>query len=525
MATETSTLARSLQDILADPVQRVRLTPATLAHFLTSVDQADRPLAERRGVWEPARHLRFLATELAQAYHQEGRLIIHMPPRHGKSELVSHWFPVWVLDQNPRAQILLGSYGADFAATWGRKVRDTIQRHELHLRVRIGSKTTAADEWYTTEGGGMHTAGVGGDFTGRGANVMIIDDPIKNRQEANSITLQQQRIEWINSAVLNRVEPGGCVIVMHTRWHQGDVAGYLLDRQALLDSGDETLDPDELSLPWRYISLPALAEEGRPDPLGRAPGEALWPERGWDRSRLLAVQRAVGPEWQPQYQGRPGAVSGDIFRIYWWRYWRQKGTSPAPIHRMREDGREVVTEAIDLPERFDEVFQSWDMAFKDTKQSDFVVGQVWGRQGPNFYLLAQRRARLSFVRTLEAVKSLSRNFPEAKLKLVENKANGPAVVSALRTVIGGFVEVDPADIGGKEDRARAVQWMVEGGNVYLPHPHQVHWVEGFVTECTLFPGNKGTNDDQVDGMTQALARGLRTKTPSRSRIRELIVLR
>lgn len=507
--------------LLTDPTLMARLTPVTLAYAVTLAGQEHLPQELRRGIYTPARHVQYLGAELAVAYREAGRLIIHMPPRHGKSLLVSRWFPIWVLDQDPTAEIMIGSYNADFAAELSGQTRDIARQYQRHLRFRIRTDSRAADHWMTTQGGGLFAAGRTGGFSGRGAKVMIIDDPLKDRKEAESEAVRKELHDFLRSAVLTRLQPDGVCIVMHTRWHEEDGVGFLLSRQARIDSGEEEVDNEEDYRPWRYICLPALAE--RDDPLGRQEGEALWPER-FSRPRLLGIKRDVDVEWDPLYQGRTGSATGTIFRRYWWRYWAARGTHPGPVTVTREDGRDVVHDPIPLPDHFDEVFQSWDTAIKDHSGSDYTCGQVWGRVGKDHYLLAQRLGKWNVTDIIGHVESVSRNYPEAKIKLIEAKASGPAVINALRSKIGGVVAVRPEDIGSKEERARGVAWLVEGGNVLLPHPRQAYWVNNLLAELTAFPANKDVHDDQVDALTQALGRSQRRRpTTMRNRTRNLFV--
>ena len=178
-----------------------------------------------------------------------GRIIVLMPPRHGKSELISHYVPIWFLENWPNLNIILTSYEADFAASWGRKVRDTIQKHRNELSVRVSPASSSAARWNTTAGGGMITAGAGGAITGRGGNLIIVDDPIKNWLEAQSDTTRQRLLEWFYSTLYTRAEPDATIIIIQTRWHESDLAGDLIAK----NTGE-----------WQVIRFPALAETDDP---------------------------------------------------------------------------------------------------------------------------------------------------------------------------------------------------------------------------------------------------------------------
>ena len=223
--------------------------------------------------------------------------------------------------------------------------------------------------------------------------------------------------------------------------------------------------------------------------------------RGRTRADWEDKQREVGSRsWMALYQGRPTPGEGAIFRRSWW----QRFSLPQWVER--DDG---TMHALS----FDEVLQSWDMAFKDTASADYVVGQVWGRRGVDAYLLDQVRGRLSFVDTCMRVRALSARWPQAHAKLIEDKANGTAVIDQLRNTVGGLIPVEPR--GSKEARASAVSPFVEARNVWLPTPELAAWVDDLVEECAGFP--LAAHDDQVDALTQALDRLL--LAPVRPRVR------
>jgi predicted phage terminase large subunit-like protein len=403
------------------------------------------------------------------------RLLIQMPPRHGKSEFASGHFPAWYLGTFPDRRVILASYEHSFAASWGAKARDRFAEWGPHLwRLWVRKDKQAADDWQIAgRAGGMVCAGVGGPITGRGADLLIIDDPVKSAEEADSETYRERAWNWYRATAYTRLEPKGAILLIQTRWHEEDLAGRVLAEAAR--SGER----------WEVINLPALAEEG--DVLGRTEGEPLWPER-YPAQALAGIRQSIGPYWwEALYQQRPSPPEGALFKRDWWRFYFQR----------------------DLPKGFDRVLQSWDMAFKETSDSDYVVGQVWGSVGARIYLLDQMRERMDFARTLSAVEALSARWPQAVLKLVEDKANGPAVISALAMRVRGLVPVNPQ--GGKRSRAQAILPLVAAGNVWLPNPQEQPWVEGFLAEASAFP--VGAHDDQVDAMSQGLQHFLGAKDP------------
>ena len=424
------------------------------------------------GRWVPYEHLLLLDRKLVDvATGRIKRLMVSMPPRHGKSELVSRYFPAWYLGTHPDKRIILASYEADFAATWGRKARDLLEEHGQALwGVTVSKASSAASRW-DIEGrdGGMATAGVRGPITGKGANVALIDDPVKNDQEAMSQTYRDAAWDWYRATFSTRLQDDGAIILVMTRWDEDDLAGRL--RKAASEGGDQ----------WEILNLPALAEEG--DVLGRAIGEPLCPEL-FGKAMLEATQIRIGPYWwNALYQQRPAPIEGGMLKRGWWKFYRER------------------------PWQFDEILQSWDMTFKDSAGTDYVVGQVWGRRLADRYLLDQVRARMDFPATVTAVKTLTAKWPEAATILIEDKANGPAVISTLKHQIAGIIAVEPQ--GSKVARVSAVSPQIEAGNVYLPDPSLAPWIHDFIEECAAFPS--GAYDDQVDAMSQAL---LRMATPT-----------
>lgn len=317
-------------------------------------------------------------------------------------------------------------------------------------------------------------------------NCLIIDDPLKDRKEAESALIRQNVWDWWTDSASTRLAPGAPVVVILTRWHQEDLAGMLLAQE------DGHL--------WEVLNIPALAdhdlEKGETDPLGREPGEFMQSARtnkdGRPRTAVqwLAIMKRAGSRaWNALYQGRPSAVEGDMFRREQWGSYRNPQWLDMP------DGSKFLT-------GFDDLLISWDMAFKDTESSDFVVGQVWMRRGADIYLLDQVRDRMDFVETCARFRELAARWPQATLKLVEDKANGTAVINALRRIVQGIVPEEPQ--GSKVARASAVTPLVEARNVHLPAPELAPWIADFIEEAAAFPN--GAHDDQVDAMSQALNR-------------------
>lgn len=400
------------------------------------------------------------------------RLMVFEPPRHGKSLLASRLFPGYYLAKRPDKWVGLCSYEATLAQDFSRSARDGYLRVGGHTR----TDSSAVHLWQSTDGGGMWAAGVGGPITGRGADLGLIDDPLKNAEEAASETIRTKHKSWYDSTFYTRLEPNAAQVITQTRWNEDDLSGYLLAKEAE--------EPEH----WHVINLEAIkahVQVSVPEsctlaPDWRQPGEALCPER-YDATQLGKIQRRIGSYyWAALYQQRPAPLEGGMLKRSWWKYY-------------------TVQPAV---EEFDYLLQSWDMSFKDSIGTDFVVGQVWGRKGSRAYLLDQVKDRMDFPTTVEAVKQLSATWPATRLKLVEDKANGSAVIASLSDKLPGLVPVEPD--GGKIARAAGCSPLIEAGNVYLPDPSIAPWVGGLVGEASAFPN--GAHDDQVDALTQALNR-------------------
>lgn len=465
--------ARAFELRAPDPIQEQAdadswRTPGTLAKRLNPAT-----------VQTPA--LDLIDTELQRLMDTpDGRLIITMPPQEGKSTRVAKDFIVWVLKHRPWTRVVGASYGQGLANRNGRAIRNAIISNP-DLGMTIASDNGSASEWQLAgHDGGLVSVGIGAGLTGRPADLEVIDDPIKDRKEADSEVYRQSVWDWWTDVAATRLAPGAQVVVILTRWHQDDLAGRLLAAE------DGHL--------WRVVNIPAQADhdpsKGETDPLGRKVGEFLASARGRTREQWEAIKTRVGPRsWGALYQGRPTSPEGTMFKRDNWRYYDQ------PLWLEREDGSRVVT-------GFDDLLISWDMTFKKTKGSDFVAGHVWARRGADAFLLDRVHGRMDFPETCRQFRVLAARWPQATLKLVEDKANGPAVIAQLGRIVPGIVPVEPD--GGKEARAAAVSPLVESHNVWLPSPELCPWVSEVVEECAAFP--TGAHDDDVDALTQALNR-------------------
>ncbi len=386
-----------------------------------------------------------------------------------------------MLCRNPDLRIAVVSYAHNVARRWGRAIRDDIAAHGEMLGLQVNPNSAAAHEWEVLgHQGGVYTVGITGSLTSRAVDLLIIDDPYKNGEQADSDAWCETVQDFWTEVAIPRLGPGAAVVIIQTRWRHDDLSGWLRAQ----DDGDH----------WRVVNIPAQADhdpvKGETDLLGRAPGEYMVSARGRTVQEWEEKKREVGTRtWNALYQGRPAPAEGNIFQREWWQFYDQPQWVEQP------DGSRTALS-------FDELVASWDMTFKDTDGTDYVCGQVWGRRGAEAFLLDQVHDRLSFVETCLAVRTLSARWPQATLKLVEDRANGPAVINALRRKVPGMVPVQPD--GSKEARAAAVSPFVEAGNVKLPAPEIAPWVDGLIEECQSFP--RAAHDDRVDALSQALNR-------------------
>lgn len=413
------------------------------------------------------------------------RLIVMLPARYGKTLTSSIWSTVWGLDRYPWLKFILASYADDLAQTNSLMIRDILEQYAGVLRVKLRRDSRAAKHLRTTEGGQVRAVGVGSGLTGHGGDVLLMDDLFKNWEEAHSPAYRERAWNWYRSVLYTRQQrENSAIAYIGTRWHEDDLVGRLLD-----PPGDVEKEH------WEVVRMPALAEEPNPhgkpweqlpDPLGRAPGEPLEPERfSLDAVRMRAAALgsylAAGMEQQ-----RPSSMEGGVLKRAWWKWY-----GPRP-----------------LPHDADDWLISWDASFADKADSSYVVGQCWARRGANRFLIDQVRDRMDYPTFRRMLLTFGAKWSHVNRTLVENKANGPAVIADLRGIVPGLVDREPH--GSKENRAHACAGLVEGGNVFLPDPglndidSQVDrsFVHGFVDECATFPG--GSNDDQVDAFTQAM---------------------
>ena len=409
------------------------------------------------------------------------RLIITEPPQHGKSEQVSRRTPAKLLGDNPDLRIISASYSTQLAHKMNRAVQriiDTKEYRDIYPNTRLsaenirsnafGSWLRNTDEFEIVDRRGSYrSAGVGSGITGMPADYGIIDDPIKSRKEAESAVIRESIWEWYTDVFRSRMSSErASILVTQTRWHEDDLVGRLLQQQ----------EEEDLAEHWVLLNIPAIRETEfdtvEEDP--RSIGDALWPDR-YSEDYLATTRVTMGSyAFSALYQGRPTPLEGGSIKARWFKFYKA------------------------LPQTFDQVMQSWDCAFKDTETSSYVVGQVWGKNGPDRYLLDQVRKRLTFTETLDEIGKLRVKWPQTRGTLIEDKANGTAVIDVLKQKYTGIIARNPTD--SKFGRLQAVSPIVEAGNVWLPEYED--FTDEFVREVTQIPFYP--TDDQADAFSQML---------------------
>jgi predicted phage terminase large subunit-like protein len=407
-----------------------------------------------------------------------------MPPQHGKSTLTSANFPAWFLGKFPRKNVILTAYEADFAESWGAKARDIMETYgPTVFGMTVRKDKRAGSSWQVCpvtnmtryqDGGTMRTAGMGGAITGKGADILIIDDPIKNDEQARSKVTKEHQWDWYQSTAYTRLSPTGAIIIIQTRWAEDDLSGRAIKEMNEGRSTDK----------WHIIKLKAFAKEN--DILGRAYGDALFPQR-YDKENLTNIKSNLTAYWwSALYDQEPTPEEGNIFKRQWWKFY--------PHHSLDNLGRKKATN----PDGFDEITVSFDCSFKDLADSSYVVGGVWGRRGANKYLLDLVRDKMDYPTTKLAIKATLWKWKETRRVLIEDKANGTAVIQDLKNELSSIIPV-PA-VTSKVARAQGCSSTVEAGNVYLPEG--APWVQDFIEELCSFPNAE--YDDQVDMTSQYL---------------------
>ena len=393
------------------------------------------------------------------------RIIVNMPPRHTKSEFASYLLPAWLIGKNPELKIIQTTHTAELAVRFGRKVRNLMELEiykEIFPEVDLRADSKAAGRWETGQGGEYFAAGVGGAITGRGADLLIIDDP-HSEQDALSDTAMEHAYEWYTSGPRQRLQPGGSIVVVMTRWSLKDLTGKLIKAQA----------SDIMSDQWDVIEFPAILPSDN----------VLWPEF-WKKEELLKVKASLSVgKWNAQWQQNPTAEEGAIIKKEWWNKWEKDSIPPVSY-----------------------IMQSYDTAFSKKETADYSAITTWGvfqpsEGGPdNIILMDAKRGRWDFPE-LKSNAMEEYNYWEPDMVLIEAKASGTPLTDELRTMGIPVVNYTPSKGRDKHTRMHMVAPIFESGKVWAP---EKKFSEEVIDECAAFPN--GEHDDFCDSMSMALIR-------------------
>tara|TARA_R100000322_G_scaffold46563_2_gene29127 strand:- start:5256 stop:6725 length:1470 start_codon:yes stop_codon:yes gene_type:complete len=412
------------------------------------------------------RHHQIFAEKLeAVAAGDCKRLIINMPPRHTKSEFCSTYFPAWIMGKQPKRKIMQTTHTGELAVRFGRKVRnmmDTENYQRIFDQVQLQADSKSAGRWETNQGGEYFAAGVGGAITGRGADLLIIDDP-HSEQDALSPTAMDACWEWYTSGPRQRLQPGGAIILVMTRWSALDLTSRLLEAQ-------QEANADQ----WDIVEFPAIFPET---------GNPLWPEF-WDKTELTKVQASLPThKWNAQWMQNPTAEAGSIIKREWWQPWEHESLPPVQY-----------------------IIQSYDTAYSKKQNADYSAISTWGVFRPSqdapdsIILLDCQRGRWDFPE-LKRLAYEEYKYWDPDMTLIEAKASGTPLTHELRRLGIPVVNYSPTRGHDKSTRMHSVAPIFESGLVWAP---QRKFAEEMIEECAAFPFGK--NDDLCDTMTQALMR-------------------
>jgi len=392
------------------------------------------------------------------------RLIVNMPPRHTKSEFASYLFPAWMVGKNPKLKVIQTTHTGELAVRFGRKMKnlvDTSEFAQVFEDCKIAADSKAAGRWETNKGGEYYAAGIGGAITGRGADLLIIDDP-HSEQDALSETAMDSAYEWYTSGPRQRLQPGGAIVIVMTRWSTKDLTGKLLNAQT-----------EPKADKWEVIEFPAIMPSNTP----------VWPNY-WKLEELEGVKASLSEgKWQAQWQQNPTSEEGSIIKREWWKEWKEKEI-PDLVH----------------------IIQSYDTAFSKKETADFSAITTWGvfyppNKGPHLILVDVRKGRWDFPE-LKKIALEEYKYWEPETVIIEAKATGTPLTHELRQIGVPVVNFTPSKGNDKHVRVNSVAPLFEAGKIY--YPADKRWAEEVIEECAAFP--YGEYDDLVDSTTQALMR-------------------
>ena len=411
-------------------------------------------------------HHQIIANEFESiATGKHNRLIVNMPPRHTKSEFASYLFPAWMIGRNPKMKLMQVSHNAELATRFGSKVRNLMETEDyksIFGDVKLREDSKAKGRWETNHGGEYFAAGVGGSITGRGADLLIIDDP-HTEQDSMSDSAMDRAFDWYSSGPRQRLQPGGSIVVVMTRWATDDLTGRLIKSQS-----------EPKSDKWRTISFPAILESGNP----------VWPEY-WKLDELESVKASVSTKnWNAQYMQDPTSEEGAIIKRDWWQDWEFEKI-PALKH----------------------VIQSYDTAFSKKETADYSAITTWGIFQPAegyedcIILLDAMKGRYDFP-DLKNLALEQYQYWQPETVIIEAKASGQPLIHELRRAVIPVVDYVPAKGRDKHTRINSVAPVFESAMVYAPLHEK--FAQEVIEECAAFPN--GQYDDYVDSMTQAVIR-------------------
>ena len=412
------------------------------------------------------RHHKIIAEKLERVAKGElKRLIINMAPRHTKSEFASFLFPAWMMGRNPSMKIIQATHTTELAVNFGRKTKNLIDNEEykeVFPDVKLAADSKASGRWDTSSGGMYYAVGVGSNLAGRGGDLVVIDDP-HSEQTAMSAKGFDDAWDWYTGGPRQRLQPGGSIVLVQTRWSEKDMTGQLIRAMA----------KDPLADQWEIVELPAIFEDGKP----------CWPEF-WSLEDLTAVRASIPPsKWNAQYQQNPTGEENAIIPREWWNKWEQEQVPQLQY-----------------------VIQSYDTAFSKRETSDFSAITTWGvfypveGEGPNLILLDSKKGRWDFPERKEIALELY-SFWEPDSVIVEAKASGMPLTQEMRQTGIPVINFTPSRGNDKVSRVHAVSPLFEAGMVWAPDKS---FAEELIEEVAAFPN--GEYDDLVDSMTQALMR-------------------
>ena len=468
--------------------------------YVHNLDYFSNPNAKESDMkWKPSRFHQdlcdrvqeFIEKPTDEAYEI---MIINTPPQHGKSTTITETLLSWYIMKHPDNSVIQVSYGDDLAERFGKRNLEKVKEFGNLFGVEVDPKKATSREFQIlNHKGRVISKGIGSGLTGHSGHLIVIDDPVKNREQADSERTRDSIWNEFQDSILTRTQAGSKIILIMTRWHEDDLAGRILERMS-----------DVVT----YVNYECECESDD-DPLGRRKrvvhedgtvemGEALCPEIGKGEKWLKQFKAAyiagdlagdLGGggirSWEALYQGHPTVEEGNILKKAWWKRYSIKEYTEGKL-------------------RFDQLILSVDATFKDGEKNDFVAIEAWGRVENRMYLVDLVNEHLDFQQTVRRIRLMITKHYHMGAVYIEDKANGPAIMSVLRHEIPGIIPVAPD--ASKEARVNAVSFVIEAGNVYIP---TTEWGDKFIEQCAKFPNDK--HDDMVDAMSQALSKLIYSK--------------